>query len=506
MRNLFDDTIAAPATLPGTGAISVIRLSGPEAIPIADRFVRLRKGRLADKPANTIHLGQLVLGDGSLLDEVLVSLFRAPHSYTGEDSVEISCHASRYIAEQLLLALGEAGARPAAPGEFTRRAFVNGKLDLTQAESVADLVAAENKRAHDVALNQLRGGFSSELRQIRERLTELSALLELELDFSEEDVTFADRGQLSVLLEDLFSRTDRLLSSFRWGNAIRSGIPTSIAGAPNAGKSTVLNQLLGDDRALVSELPGTTRDTIEENLTLDGVLFRLVDTAGLHDTEERIERMGIERAGRRIAEADIVLAVFDASLPEAVLAEQARTVLGRTDPRRQHVVILLNKMDLLSDDPVRAEAGASLLRKCFVEAAQGDYSDGRAGENGVNKNVSIYNKDVSLVDNKDITVIPISAATAAGMEAVKARLIQISRLFLPDQTTQTTVTNARHYEALSHMAASLRRLRSGLADALPSDLLAQDLRETLYHLGTITGEITTDEILGTIFSKFCIGK
>ena len=308
----FEDTIAATATLPGTGAITVIRVSGTDALAAVDRVVTFRRGTAASAPAQTIKYGT-IFRNGAVVDEVLVSVFRAPHSYTGEDSAEISCHASPYISSEILRLLCEAGVRPADPGEFTRRAFVNGKLDLAQAEAVADVILSKTESSLRVAQNQLRGGYSSHLKDLRERLVEMTSLLELELDFSEEDVEFADRPKLLGLIDATLSRINRLTESFRYGNALRNGVPVAIVGAVNSGKSTLLNALLEDDRALVSDVAGTTRDTVEETLTLGGILFRFIDTAGLRETSDSVESMGIDRSYRKLSEASVVLAVLDLS-------------------------------------------------------------------------------------------------------------------------------------------------------------------------------------------------
>ena len=324
MFNEYDDTICAPATSVGAGAISVIRVSGRDSISIADRVVECRKGMLSDAPGYSMKYGMVYKGSvAEILDDVVVSVFRAPHSYTGEDSVEISCHASSYIVTELLGLLVAAGARMAGPGEFTRRAFVNGKLDLAQAEAVADVIGASSEAAHRVAVNQLRGGYSSELKSLRDKLLEAAAMMELELDFSEEEVEFADRKELRTLLESLRTQVSRLAASFRAGNALKNGVPVAIVGAANAGKSTLLNALLGEDRAIVSPVAGTTRDTIEEVLTLDGIQFRFIDTAGLRDTSDEIERMGISRSYDALQRADVVIGVLDGSLPHSAVSVSA---------------------------------------------------------------------------------------------------------------------------------------------------------------------------------------
>ena len=365
---LNEDTICAPATVPGTGAISVIRVSGPEALHAVSSVVHCAAGRdIASAPGFSARFGHVYTGDGASLDDLVVTVFRAPHSYTGEDSAEISCHASRYIVDNILLLLAEHGIRAAAPGEFTRRAFLNGKMDLAQAEAVADLIAAESASAHRVALTQLKGGFSKELRRMRDQLLNIVSLMELELDFSEEEVEFADRSELLKLVDEVDAHIGGLVSSFRLGNAIKNGIPVAIAGATNTGKSTLLNALLGEDRAIVSDVHGTTRDTIEETLNMGGLLFRFIDTAGIRKTDESVEMIGIERTFRKLEEAVVVLAMIDlgkaASLYaasgddreavlETYLSRVMSDVLDKLDPARQKVVFVLNKIDVLGDDGV----------------------------------------------------------------------------------------------------------------------------------------------------------
>ena len=505
-----EDTICAPATVPGTGAISVIRVSGPEALTVADKVIRCRKGNISTAKGYTLKFGLIynnisdcvsdscsTLPKEEIIDEVLVSIFKAPHSYTGENSVEISCHASSYIVSAIMDLLYQAGARAAEPGEFTQRAFLNGKMDLAQAEAVADVIASQNAAAHQVAFKQMKGGFSSELKGMRSELLELVSLMELELDFSEEEVEFADRSRLDSLLENLIAHVTRLIDSFRLGNAIKNGVPVAIAGATNTGKSTLLNALLGEERAIVSDVHGTTRDTIEETLNIDGVLFRFIDTAGLRETDEIVEKIGIERTFKKLSEATIVLGMVDLTRDEQSTLETVSEILEKVDFQTQELVILLNKTDII----------------------------------GVNKNVTTINNIVSLINSKgvkshtvtgaDFTVsgrpeaaendenvvklLPISAKTGSGIADLRAILAQSQRDLLGDSDT-TLVTNQRHVQALSDARTSLLRVRTGLADGLPTDLAAQDIREAIYHLGSIIGEISTDEVLGNIFRNFCIGK
>ena len=492
-----EDTICAPATIPGTGAISVIRLSGPDAHAIADKVVRCSKGSISQAKGYTMKFGTVVSGDDTVVDEVIASVFRAPHSYTGEDSVELSCHASSYIVSTVMDLLIAAGARAAEPGEFTQRAFLNGKMDLAQAEAVADVISSQSAAAHRIAFSQMKGGFSAELRDMRSELLELVSLMELELDFSEEEVEFADRSRLDSLLAGITAHASRLIDSFRLGNAIKNGVPVAIAGATNTGKSTLLNALLGEDRAIVSDVHGTTRDTIEETMNIDGVLFRFIDTAGLRETSEIVEKIGIERTFKKISEASIVLGMVDLTRDFESSCETVSSILEKVDFRAQTLVFLLNKTDL---------------------------SD-------INKNVSILNYIVSELNNKGVRymkpgnrleeptstseapfksgtavkIIPISAITGSGIKELRAHLATTQRDILGDSDT-TLVTNQRHVQALSDARTSLLRVREGLASGLPTDLAAQDIREAIYHIGSIVGEISTDEVLGNIFANFCIGK
>ena len=382
--------------------------------------------------------------------------------------------------------LYSAGARAADPGEFTQRAYLNGKMDLAQAEAVADVIASQNAAAHRIAFKQMKGGFSSELRDMRSELLELVSLMELELDFSEEEVEFADRSRLDGLLSELISHISRLIDSFKLGNAIKNGVPVAIAGATNTGKSTLLNALLGEDRAIVSDVHGTTRDTIEETLNIDGVLFRFIDTAGLRETDEVVEKIGIERTFKKISEASVVLGMIDLTRDYDSTCDTVREIIEKVDFTCQKLVILLNKTDICE----------------------------------VNKNVNLVNYIVSLIDNKgiktllinateneatDVPIIPISAKTGSGILDLRSILAASQRDLLGDSDT-TLVTNQRHVQALTDSRASLLRVRDGLAAGLPTDLAAQDIREAIYHLGSIVGEISTDEVLGNIFRNFCIGK
>ena len=452
MINPYQDTIVAPATTPGTGAISIVRISGPDAFRVTDAVVRLSKGTVSKADGYTLHYGE-VPG----LDQVLVSVFRAPHSYTGEDSVEISTHASAYIVQELVRLLMEAGARFAQPGEFTRRAFLNGKMDLTQAEAVADVIASGNAAAHRVAMNQLKGGFSKELSTLREQLLEMASLLELELDFSEEDVEFADRSKLLNLLDEGKKHVDQLASSFHQGNLVKSGVPVAIVGPANAGKSTLLNALVGEERAIVTDIPGTTRDTLEETLTLGGVLFRFIDTAGIRASEDTVEKLGIERSFRAISQAEIVLVMQDATQEQDFSIDEER-LEGKT------VFYIQNKADLLK-------------------------------ENAYNKKVIAINFFV------------ISAKSGQGIEKLKDGLYQSVKNLIPNEDS-IFVTNVRHFEALTQASAALTDCRSALSLGVPSDLVAEDLRRALASINAILGTdlLDPESILHSIFSKHCIGK
>ena len=465
----LSDTICAPASSVGGGAVSIIRISGTQCFPTLDSLLEFTHGNAASSPGYRLKRAQF-----ADVDDVLVGIFRAPHSYTGEDAAEIYCHASPYIVSRILELLCSKGCRMAEPGEFTRRAFLNGKMDLAQAEAVADVIAAQSEAQLRVAGTQLRGGYSSELRQIRASLVELSALMELELDFSEEEVEFADRARLRELLDSATQRCRSLCNSFRAGNAIRNGVPVAIAGAPNSGKSTLLNALLHDDRAIVSPIPGTTRDTIEEGCVLGGILMRFIDTAGLRESDDCIERMGIERSRAKIREAFVVLGVLDAALDPDELLAQACELASCMSSEDQKLVLLLNKLDIA--DNLHA-----------------------------NKNVMRANIFVSLLLDKGIeaNVLEISAKTGLGLEKL---LDTLASCCSPDSGSDLLVTNARHAEALRASAEALDKVASGLELQLPTDLLAEDLRDAISHLGTITGEISTDEVLGEIFGRFCIGK
>ena len=437
-------TIAAIATPAGRGAIAVIRLSGPDALAVCQRHIQPTL-----QPRHASFASFVV--DGQMLDEVVAVYFQAPHSYTGDDTVEISCHGSYYIQQAILQALLDSGARLAEPGEFTRRAFLNGKMDLSQAEAVADLIDSTNATQHRLAISQLRGGYAQKLKEFRQQLVELTALLELELDFSQEDVEFADRTQLRNLLSAFNTHLSTLIDSFHLGNALKQGIPVAIVGEPNVGKSSLLNALLHDNRAIVSPIPGTTRDTIEDSFTVGGITFRIIDTAGLRQSDDTVEQLGIERTRKIMKEAEMVLCVGTTEgSSDKVIPEELQN--------RKHFLIL-NKADLM-DSP----------------------RYGQIGEN----------------------TYSVSALTGDGIEELVQGMVHCVNV--EHNNYDTLITNVRHLEALKHVQAALANVEEGLHANLPADLVAIDLRDALYHLGTITGEVAPDEILGTIFSRFCVGK
>lgn len=443
------ETICAISTPYGVGGIAVIRVSGERAIEIVDT---LFTGRLPlkDTPGGRVRFGQIVR-DGEVLDEVLCCVFRAPNSFTGEETVEVSCHGSVFIQQTLVEWMIDAGCRMAKPGEFTQRAFANGKMDLAQAEAVADLIAAQSRAEKDLALSQLRGSVSSELGILRDRLLQLTLLIELELDFADhEELEFADRSKLTELSDEIESKLAELLATFRTGNAIRHGVPVAIVGAPNVGKSTLLNALLGEQRAIVSDIKGTTRDTIEDTLVLDGILFRLIDTAGLRDTADTLENMGIERSRQAARNAQIIISVVDRDNPEVILDHSA----GQT------VIKVLNKCDLVED-------GVSL---------QGETKGSR---------LSI-------------------SAKLGEIEPLKRELVRVARESM--QTSAVMLSNARHYEAINRAHEAIQRVQNGLREGLSGELLSLDLQDCINALGEVTGQITNAEVLANIFSKFCIGK
>lgn len=473
-------TICAVSTASG-GAIGVVRVSGSQAISITEHIFRAVNGKpLSERKASSLTFGHIVDENNKVVDEVLVSLFRAPHSYTGEDATEISCHGSSYILQRVVQLLLAAGCEAAAPGEFTQRAFLNGKMDLSQAEAVADVIASTTAASHQVAMSQMRGDFSKQLGALREQLMHLTSLLELELDFSDhEDLEFADRSALDAIAAQIESVTQRLADSFATGNVLKNGLPVAIVGSTNSGKSTLLNALLHDDRAIVSDVHGTTRDVIEDTFTLGGTLFRFIDTAGLRSTEDVVEQMGIARSRQKLEEAKIVLFVIDAtqvaSQMEALGSEILEAMNGRP------LVVLFNKADLLEE-----KAMNDLLTQPLAHWISG--------------------ASLSSQQEPPIVKLSISAKEGLGLDTLTDTLVGLAQ----ENTTSAgdiIVTNARHYAALTAALADIRRVRQGLSTHLSGDFVAQDLRECLFHLAEITGgAVTTDEVLGTIFKNFCVGK
>lgn len=502
------DTICAIAT-PSGGAIGIVRVSGPAAIAATAAIFRpAGKDRLQEKAGSTLTFGRTFdPATDETIDEVLVSLFRAPHSYTGEDSCEISCHGSEYILRRTMELLLAQGCRMARPGEYTERAFLNGKMDLSQAEAVADLIASTTASAHRVAISQMRGGFSAELRSLRDRLLHITSLLELELDFSDhEDLEFASRPELIRLAEEIHAHISKLCRSFRLGNALRRGIPVAIAGETNAGKSTILNALVGEQRALVSDVRGTTRDTIEETVTLGDTLVRLTDTAGLRDTKDEVELMGIARAEEKIKEAEMTLWVIDATDAASQIAALAPRLLPLTNTSR--LIVALNKCDIATEEQI--EEAERLVRATLqketqeTEAQETKILQTKAQESGKQKTTNL-----SPTLLTDVDIIRLSAHNADNVSALSNLLTrQVCALKVENGMTgsETVVSNLRHYEALSSALSAIDRVRSGFSAALPADLISQDLRECLHHLGTISGEVTTEDVLSNIFKKFCVGK
>lgn len=489
MQILHKDTICAPATVQGKSAIAVIRVSGPDSIEVTGTiFIPAKSPELRATKGNRVRFGS-IYKDGEILDEVLVSVYRAPYSFTGEDSVEIACHGSVYIQHEIIGLLIQNGIRLAKPGEFSQRAFLNGKMDLAQAEAVADLIASESRAAHKIALKQMKGGFSKELAQMRSELLEIVSLMELELDFSDEDVEFADRGRLSSLTSSIISHTNRLIDSFRLGNAIRNGVPVAIAGATNTGKSTLLNALLGEERAIVSDIHGTTRDFIEDTINIDGISFRFTDTAGIRVTSEKIEQMGIERTFAKIGSSSVILLVLDAeriSEIENNIADVADVVKSS----EADLIILVNKCDNLNhfNQVLTSEEGSGGIRSREIDEMR--------------ENI----ESISLKHGLSPTsVIFISARKKIGINRIKVALVKL-RMGADVDFNSTLVSNIRHLEALTQASEALKRVSDGLSAGIPTDLISQDIREAMFHLGEITGEINTEEILGNIFSKFCIGK
>ena len=474
MSMRFEDTIVALATASGMGAISVIRLSGSEAIGYCGLcFASVGGKSLSEQQSHTVQLGTIKDGTRAI-DEVLVTVFKSPRSYTGEDVVEISCHGSTYIQQEIIQLLLRKGCRMADAGEFTLRAFLHGKLDLSQAEAVADLIASDSEAAHKLALQQMRGGFSESIKELREALLTFASLIELELDFAEEDVEFADRRAFEALLHDIISTVQQLIDSFAMGNVIKKGIPVAIAGAPNVGKSTLLNALLNEERAIVSEIAGTTRDAIEDELQLGGMLFRFIDTAGIRDTEDVVERIGIRKSFEKMDQAQVVMYLFDAA--------QIRD--SETDMKNLTVEVERIK-DKFPDKPL------------LLVGNKIDQID--------EKDRARLRKKMASFKGVKTGLIFLSARENIGLEELQEQLLSYVYTGVL-QDNKTIVTNARHYEVLLQVLASVQLLQKGLVEGISEDLLAIDIRQALHDLGTLTGEVTTEDLLGNIFSNFCIGK
>ncbi len=461
---LSDDTIIALATPSGAGAIAVIRISGMETIGLSAKHFRSVSGKdLAEQKSHTIHLGHIMDGE-RVLDEVLLSVFKNPHSYTGEDVIEISCHGSPYIQQEIIQLFIRKGCRMAQAGEFTLRAFLNGKMDLSQAEAVADLISSENEASHQIAIQQMRGGFSHEIQKLREELLNFASLIELELDFSEEDVEFADRDQFKELLRRIRLVLKRLIDSFAVGNVIKNGIPVAIVGEPNVGKSTLLNALLNEDRALVSEIPGTTRDTVEDEISIGGISFRFIDTAGIRQTKDVVEGMGIQRTFEKIAAAQVILYLIE-SVKFNGQGTSFKSEIEKLKSKypRTPLIVVANKMDLLDTE------------------------------------------GVAQIKNEIEDVLLLSAKKSVGVEALKSKLLEFVNTGAL-RNNETIVTNSRHYNALLKALEEVEKVQQGMENGISGDLLAIDIRQALYHFGEITGEISSDDLLGNIFANFCIGK
>ena len=481
------DTICAIATAQG-GAIGTIRVSGNKAIEITDRvFTPVGRNALplAERKAYTLAFGHIKNAQGEIVDEVLVSIFRTPHSYTGEDSIEISCHGSSYILQQVTQLLIDNGCRAAGPGEYTQRAFLNGKMDLSQAEAVADLIASTSSATHRLAMNQMRGGFSKELSVLRDKLLHLTSLMELELDFSDhEELEFADRSELKEIVDSIEMVISNLTNSFSIGNAIKNGIPVAIIGETNAGKSTLLNSLLNEEKAIVSDIHGTTRDVIEDTMNINGTTFRFIDTAGIRDTDDTIESLGIERSFKKLEQAEIVLWVIDSREVKEQIAALAPKVLPRCQDKQ--LVIVLNKADKL---PIITEH-TSDIRSLIADHMH-----------------QLQATDDTLEPSLDtLHILPISAKFKQGINDLQSLLVELAAIPELSQN-DVVVTNIRHYQALTQALGSIRRVQQGMDMYLSGDFISQDLRECLFHLAEIVGgEITTDEVLGNIFKHFCVGK
>jgi tRNA modification GTPase len=465
---IYDDSIVALATPSGAGAIAIIRVSGDKAIEIGNQVFKSIKGKnLFQQKSHTLHLGHII-DNQKTIDEVLVSIFKEPNSYTGENTIEISCHGSTYIQQQIIQLLLQKGCRMANPGEFTLRAFLNGKLDLSQAEAVADLISSDNEASHQIAMQQMRGGFSNEIAKLREELLNFASLIELELDFAEEDVAFADRTQFHELLNRIEFVLKRLIDSFAVGNVIKNGIPVAIVGEPNVGKSTLLNALLNEERAIVSDIAGTTRDTIEDELVIGGIGFRFIDTAGIRETKDVVESIGIQKTFEKIEQAQVVLFLFD-GLKFKDLGFDYITEIEKVKNKYplKPLIVIINKIDLLSESDIL----------------------------GIRQQLETLNLKPETI----------SAKNNLGIDELKNKLLSFVNTGAL-RNNETIVTNTRHYDSLLKALDEIQKVKFGLETNLSSDLMALDIREALYHFGMITGQVTNDELLGNIFANFCIGK
>ncbi|WP_271764672.1 tRNA uridine-5-carboxymethylaminomethyl(34) synthesis GTPase MnmE [Aquimarina algiphila] len=462
---IAQDTIVALATPSGAGAIAIIRVSGKEAITICSPLFHSISGKeLSSQKSHTIHLGHIIDGD-KILDEVLVSIFKGTNSYTGEPTIEISCHGSTYIQQEIIQLLLRKGCRIANPGEFTLRAFINGKLDLSQAEAVADLIASDSEASHQIAMQQMRGGFSNEIKKLRDELLNFASLIELELDFAEEDVEFADRTQFKDLISRITNVLKRLIDSFAVGNVIKNGIPVAIVGEPNVGKSTLLNALLNEERAIVSDIAGTTRDTIEDEINIGGIGFRFIDTAGIRDTKDVVESIGIKKTFEKIEQAQVVIYLVDSSQLNPESLQQLKTEIGKIKNKypQKPLIIVANKVDKLENNQI--------------------------------------NHLTSEIENIHL----LSAKQNTGVEELQNKLLDFVNTGAL-RNNETIVTNSRHYDALLKALEEIQKVQYGIDSGLSGDLMAIDIRQALYHFGEITGEITSDDLLGNIFANFCIGK
>ena len=466
----FQDTITAVSTPPGIGGIAVIRVSGPEALKIVNHA--WKGADLTGIPSHTVHFGKYINTEDKIIDEAVVAVFKAPRSFTGEDVVEISMHGSKWIQREILADLVKRGVRIAEPGEFTKRAFLNGKIDLAQAEGIADLIAASSKAAHDLAISQLNGSFSKEFELLREKLIEFASLIELELDFSEEEVEFADRQALINLLDSILKKIQSLADSFAKGAVLKDGVPVVIAGIPNAGKSSLLNLLLGHDKAIVTDIPGTTRDILDDTTEIEGILYRFIDTAGIRNTDDVVEKIGVDRAKEAIKKAFLVIWLIDPSQPLLPQEEELEKFINENPSKP--VIILVNKADL---NPNLSASSLDFL---------GNFSN-------------------SSQQNQSSNIIHFSTKTQQGLRELTEKLTQLT-VKDSDPEKDIIVTNARHYEALIKVEEALQQTKSNLLSSIPADLIAQDIREAISHLSSITGTITSTHLLHSIFSRFCIGK